>query len=323
MIKYSVIGTSWITKAFIDGAKKVPELSLSGVYSRTKERAEQFKNEVGAKKTFTSLEELCEDDCDFVYVASPNSCHFSQCKYLLENKKSVICEKPITVTADEFRELFDVAQENGVIYFEAIMYMHTKTRKTLIDAVKKLGSITSAHIDYSQLSSKYPALKRGELPNIFNPEMKTGALNDLGIYCVYPVVDLFGIPKKIVPVQTFLSTGADGCGSAEFVYDSFQVSITYSKLAESRAPSQILGDAGTLTIGKISQLSEIKLYGNDGNCEIISGEFEKSELMKNEALSMVSFLSNPKESRDFYLECAKMSENVLSCMEKMRTLFEV
>lgn len=323
MIKYSVIGTSWITKAFIDGAKKVSELSLSGVYSRTKERGEEFKKEVGAEKVFTTLKELSEDDCDFVYVASPNSCHFSQCKYLLENKKSVICEKPITVTADEFRELFAIAEKNGVIYFEAIMYMHSPERKKLLKEVKSLGSVTSAHIDYSQLSSKYPALKRGELPNIFNPEMKTGALNDLGIYCVYPVVDLFGIPKKIVPAMTFLETGADGCGSAEFIYEGLQVSVTYSKLAESRAPSQILGDGGTLTIDKISQLSGMKCFDNEGKYEIITGEFEKSELMANEARSMVWFLSEQKKSREFYIECAKISENVLLCMEKMRTEREV
>lgn len=319
MITYSVIGTSWITKAFIDGAKKLPELSLSGVYSRTRERGEEFKNEVGAKEVFTSLCDLAKSDCDFVYVASPNSCHFLQCKYLLEHKKNVICEKPVTITAEEFRELFALAEKNGVIYFEAIMYMHTPERKKLLNAVKKLGSITSAHIDYSQLSSKYDALKRGELPNIFNPKMKTGALNDLGIYCVYPVADIFGVPKKIIPAQTILSTGADGCGSAEFMYDSLQVTVTYSKLAESRTSSQILGDRGTLTIEKISQLAGMKLFDNDGNCEVISEYFEKSELMANEARSMVWFLTKPRESREFYLECAEMSERVISLMEKMRT----
>lgn len=323
MIKYSVIGTSWITKAFIDGAKTVPELSLSCVYSRTKERGEMFKNEVGAEKAVTSLEELVSEDCDFVYAASPNSCHFSQCKYLLEHKKSVICEKPITVTANEFKELFEIAEKNGVIYFEAIMYMHSPKRKEFLNAIKKLGNITSAHVDYSQLSSKYPALKNGELPNIFNPEMKTGALNDLGIYCVYPVVDAFGIPEKIIPAQTFLNTGADGCGSAEFMYDGMQVTVTYSKLAESRAGSQILGDSGTLTIGKISQLAGMKLFDGNGNFETISGEEEKRVLMANEARSMVRFLKNSAESREFYLECAEMSEKVLLCMEKMRTEREV
>ena len=318
MIKYSVIGTSWITKAFIDGAKLVPELSLSGVFSRTKERGEAFAAETGAKKVFTSLFEIASDDCDFVYVASPNSCHFEQCKYLLSHKKSVICEKPVTITADEFRELFELAEKNGVIYFEAIMYMHSFVRKSFKDATKKLGIITGANIDYSQLSSKYAALKAGGLPNIFNPEMKTGALNDLGIYCVYPTVDLFGMPKEITAARTLLNTGADGSGSAAFLYDGFQVNITYSKLGQSRGVSQIFGDCGTLAVESISQLSGITLYDNCGKAFSVAGDFEKARLMANEAESMVRFLTDFENNRDFYFECAKLSRDVLLCMEKMR-----
>lgn len=318
MIKYSVIGTSWITKAFIDGTRLVPGLSLSGVFSRTKERGEEFAKETGAKKVFTSLFELSRDDCDFVYVASPNSCHFEQCKYLLEHKKSVICEKPITITAGEFSELFELAEKNGVIYFEAIMYMHSPVRKSFKKALQKLGVITSANIDYSQLSSKYPALKAGSLPNIFNPKMKAGALNDLGIYCVYPTVDLFGMPKEIIAARTLLDTGADGCGSASFLYNGFQVNITYSKLGQSRGVSQIMGDCGTLSVESVSQLSGITLFNNGGEQFEIAGDFEKARLMANEAESMVRFLSDYENNRDFYFECAKMSHDVLLCMEKMR-----
>ena len=44
MIKYSVIGTSWITESFIDGAKLYDELLLDGVYSRSREKGEEFLN---------------------------------------------------------------------------------------------------------------------------------------------------------------------------------------------------------------------------------------------------------------------------------------
>ncbi|MBO5856777.1 MAG: Gfo/Idh/MocA family oxidoreductase, partial [Clostridia bacterium] len=225
-IKYSVIGTSWITNSFIEGANTVEGLQLDGVYSRSEEKGKAFCEKVGAQRVFKSIEEVADSDTDFVYVASPNSCHYEQCKFLLENKKSVLCEKPITTTSEEFSKLFFLAEENNVRYFEAIMYMHTPLRQVLKDAVSKIGNIRSATIDFSQLSSKYQALKNGELPNIFNPAMKTGALNDLGIYCVYPVIDLFGMPEKITPIQHFLHTGADGSGSAAFEYKDKLVTIT-------------------------------------------------------------------------------------------------
>ncbi len=316
MIKYSVIGTSWITRSFIEGAEGVDSLVLDGVYSRSREKGETFARETGALRVFTSFDELTQSDTELVYVASPNVCHYSQCKSLLEAGKHVICEKPITITADEFSELVSLASAKKLVYFEAIMYMHSKGRAILKNAVAKIGKIRSATFDFSQLSSKYPALVNGDLPNIFNPEMKTGALNDLGIYCVYPAVDLFGMPEEIIPSQHFLSTGADGCGSAVFRYSDKLITITYSKIGQSRGVSQIFGDKGTITIGSISQTDEISVYDNKGEKTVLLPDIEKKYLMGNEAVSAVEFIENSES--EFLKECQDMNLKVLRCMERMR-----
>jgi predicted dehydrogenase len=90
MIKYSVIGTSWITESFIQGARLVDDLVLDGVYSRSVEKGGAFAEKTGAKRVFSDFSELLSSDTDLVYVASPNSCHYDQCKALLKNKKHVI-----------------------------------------------------------------------------------------------------------------------------------------------------------------------------------------------------------------------------------------
>jgi predicted dehydrogenase len=154
MVKYSVIGTSWITKSFIEGADFLSSMVLDGVYSRSYEKGRTFADETGAKRVFMSLCDLAESDTDLVYVASPNVCHYEQCKFLLESGKHVICEKPITITAQEFRELCEVARKKGLVYFEAIMYMHTCNRERLRAAVNSIGNVRSATFDFSQLSSK-------------------------------------------------------------------------------------------------------------------------------------------------------------------------
>lgn len=318
MVKYSVIGTSWITNSFIQGASLTKKLLLDGVCSRSEEKGRRFAQETGAVKVFKDFSVLLSSDTELVYVASPNVCHYEQCKALLENKKHVICEKPITVTLEQFRELSALADKNGVIYFEAIMYMHSPARKILKNAVQSLGNIRSATFDFSQLSSKYAALKKGELPNIFNPEMKTGALNDLGIYCVYPAVDLFGVPENIVPVQHFLHTGADGCGSAVFQYKDKLVSIIYSKVGQSRSPSQIMGDEGTITLGSISQTDNIYLYNNKGEKTELVPDIDKKFHMGNEAESAYNFITDFENNKDLYFECREINEKVLYCMEKMR-----
>ncbi len=318
MIKYSVIGTSWISRSFIDGASLHQGLILDGVYSRSAEKGKAFAEATGAKRVFTDFTSLLQSDTDLVYVASPNVCHFSQCKELLQNNKHVICEKPITITLSEYKELSSIAESKGLVYFEAIMYMHSPARAVLKDAVKKLGKIQSANIDFSQLSSKYPALMRGENPNIFNPEMKTGALNDLGIYCVYPVVDIFGVPKEIIPCQNFLFTGADGSGSAVFKYDDKMITITYSKVGQSRGVSQIMGDLGTITIGSISQTDNIYLYDNNGVATELVPDIDKKYHMGNEALNALNFIEDMANHKALYDQCREINEKVLYCMEKMR-----
>lgn len=318
MIKYSVIGTSWITRSFIDGASLHKGIVLDGVYSRSPQKGQDFASSTGAQRFFSDFEELLHSDTDLVYVASPNVCHYEQCKLLLENNKHVICEKPITITSAEFSELSSLADSKGLVYFEAIMYMHSPARQVLKDAVGKIGAVRSANIDFSQLSSKYPALLRGENPNIFNPQMKTGALNDLGIYCVYPVVDLFGMPQRIIPSQHFLSTGADGNGSAVFVYEDKLVTITYSKVGQSRGVSQIMGDNGTIAIGSISQTDNISLYDNNGARTELVPDIDKKYHMGNEALSALRFIEDMDNFKEHYLECRQLNEKVLTCMEKMR-----
>ena len=66
------------------------------------------------------------------------------------------------------------------------MYLHLPQRKLLEDTLQQLGQISLVKLDFCQRSSKLDRYLQGELPNIFNPALETGALMDLGVYCVYP-----------------------------------------------------------------------------------------------------------------------------------------
>ena len=298
MVKFAVIGTGWIAEEFVKGTKHVEGLEFSAVYSRSKEKGKAFAQPFGGAEIFDDINALAKSDVDAVYIASPNSLHYEQSKLMLQNGKHVICEKPITVEPEEFEELRALAQEKGLVYMEAIMYMHLPARKTLKKALENLGEITTAHFDFSQLSSKYPALKRGELPNIFNPKFATGCLMDLGIYCVYPALDLFGEPKKITSTAGFLSTGADGYGTTVFDYEDKQVTLTFSKVGQSRFGSQIFGDNGTISTPSISKLVNVSYFDNDGNETALTPDAEKHVLMSYEAQSFYNYITNPEAKQE-------------------------
>ena len=318
MVKFAVIGTGWIAESFVEGTKLVDGLEFSAVYSRSKEKGESFAKPFGGAEVFDNIDNLAKSDVDAVYIASPNSLHYEQSKLMLENGKHVICEKPITVEPEEFRELRALAQSKNLVYMEAIMYMHLPARAVFRKAIESLGEITTAHFDFSQLSSKYPALKRGELPNIFNPEFATGCLMDLGIYCVYPALDLFGEPKKITSTAGFLSTGADGYGTTVFDYDDKQVTLTFSKVGQSRFGSQIFGDNGTLATPSISKLTDISYFDNNGNETALTGDTEKHVLMSYEAQSFYNYITSP-EARQ---ELESINDLTLAVSKTMKAIRE-
>ncbi len=299
MVKYAVIGTGWIAVEFVKGTQLVDGLEFLAVYSRSKEKGKEFSKQFGEVTVFDDINELAKSDVDAVYIASPNSLHYEQSKLMLENGKHVICEKPITVEPEEFRELRALADKKGLIYMEAIMYMHLPARKVLREWAAKLGEITTAQFDFSQLSSKYPAFKRGELPNIFNPKFATGCLMDLGIYCVYPALDLFGEPKEVMSAAGFLETGADGYGTTVFDYGNKQITLTFSKLGQSRFGSQILGDNGTLATPSISKLTNLSYFDNDGKEIVLTQDIEKHVLMSYEAQSFYNYITNEQTRKEY------------------------
>jgi len=237
---------------------------------------------------------------------------------MLQSGKHVICEKPITVEPEELAELQALATEKGLIYIEAIMYMFNPAANLLKEAIKKIGRITSVHFDFSQLSSKYPAYLEGKLPNIFNPALATGCLMDLGIYCVYPALDLFGMPERITACAHFMESGADGSDNAAFLYNDKLVNLTCSKLGQDRLGSQIFGDEGTITIESISKLINMKLIDNNGNVTEIIGDVPKERIMGYEAEAFEKFIKNPDDP--YYETVRERALQVSKVMKEMRDI---
>lgn len=292
MLRFGVIGTSWITRSFISGALLTGQMQPVAVCSRDETRGAAFAADFGDLTVFTSPEAMADSGIiDAVYIASPNSLHAAQSRIFLSRGISVLCEKPITVMPDELEELNTLADQNGAIFLEALIGVHLPQRKRMHEAVAKLGRVSLARFDFSQLSSKYPALQAGELPNIFNPRFATGGLMDLGIYCVFPAVDLFGMPNRIAASAGFLSTGADGFGCGVLSYPDKEVHITYSKIGQSAVGSEIIGDNGTLVIPSISQLTHMRLIKNDGTVETVSEAMDRPTQMSFEAADFARYVS--------------------------------
>ena len=319
MLRFGTVGSGWIADEYIQGAKDSGLWELTAVYSRTQQRAQEYAARHGAPHTFTSLEEMASSDAlDAVYIASPNALHYEQSKLFLQHGKHVICEKPLCAQADRVRELQAIAQEHGVVFLEAIMFLHLPQRKLLEDTLAKLGKLSMVKLDFCQRSSKLDGYLNGQLPNIFNPAMEAGALMDLGVYCVYPALTLFGEPDSFTIDPQMLDSGVDGAGIMTLRYPDKLVTLTYSKLGQAGANSDFQGTEGTLSVESISRIAGLSLWRKDGTVEQLYGNDEKYKLMGWEAKDFYRYITQPEETREEYQRCCSLALDVAELLEALR-----
>lgn len=257
-VRFGVVGTNFITDWVIAGARQDPRFQLSAVCSRTPERAALFAARHGIPYQFTSLEAMAGSPAvDAVYIASPNFMHARQSILCMSHGKHVLCEKPLASNAAEARQMVAASQKYHVTLMEAMKSTLNPNFIKLMRDVGRAGRLRRYFASYCQYSSRYDRLKAGELPNAFNPACSNGALMDIGIYTIYPMVALFGRPREVRASGILLPSGADGQGSVTFLYDGMEANVVYSKIADSHLPSEIQGEEGTIVMNHISRLSRL------------------------------------------------------------------
>ncbi|MEF3302574.1 Gfo/Idh/MocA family protein [Paenibacillus sp. GYB003] len=273
MIRFGIIGTNWITESFLQAAREVDGFALTAVYSRTEERAREFADKHGAAHAYTDVEEMASGGrIDAVYIASPNSFHAAHALACMKHGVHVLCEKPIASNAAELRRMIEAARERGVVLMEAMKSTLLPNFGAVRDHLPELGKVRRYVAGYCQYSSRYDAYKQGTVLNAFNPIFSNGALMDLGVYCIYPLVVLFGKPERIRANAILLDSGVDGEGSLLLGYPDMDAVIHYSKIADSSLPSEIQGERGTMTIAKISQMESVRIRYRDGSVADLTRE---------------------------------------------------
>lgn len=270
-VRFAVIGTNTITDKFINGGSADPRFALTAVVSRAEDTGKAFAEKHSVPYVFTSVEDMAAcQEVDAVYIASPNALHASQAMICMNAGKHVLCEKPVASNSRELRAMIDCAKRNGVTFMEALKPLTTPNFKVVLESIGKLGKLRRYFSGYCQYSSRYDAFKEGTVLNAFKPELSSGALLDIGIYTIYPMVVLFGRPRGIKATGSLLSTGVDAQGTVLFDYGDMEASVIYSKVANSTLPTEIAGEKGNLILDRIGQIGRVSLKMRDGELQDIS-----------------------------------------------------
>ena len=260
-IRLGTIGSGVIVRSVLGNGLKTPGIRLTAVYSRSQEKGDALAAEFGAEKVYTDMDAfLADEDTNFVYIATPNLLHYPQAKKALLAGKNVILEKPFCTTADHARELVTLAREKGLFLIDAVPTAFLPNLEVLKEALPKIGKVKLVQANYSQYSSRYDLLLKGEMPNIFNPEFAGGCLMDINFYNLYLNIALFGKPLDAMYYPNIYPGAADTSGIVVMNYDGFVSESAGAKDTWGVNFFQIEGETGYIYVaGGSNGLAEVRV----------------------------------------------------------------
>ncbi len=180
-MKWGILATGTIAKKFASTLKQMGEENeqLVAVGSRHMESALSFAQQYDIPHFYDSYEALAADpEVEVIYVATPNTLHYENCKLCLEHGKHVLCEKPFTINEEQARMLYEMAEKKGLFIMEAFwiwfLPLYDKIKSIIKDGV--IGEVKKITCQYGFAASGARKDRK------FDSALGGGALLDIGIY---------------------------------------------------------------------------------------------------------------------------------------------
>eukprot|EP00941_MAST-03F_sp_MAST-3F-sp1_P004679 g4679.t1 len=286
-IKIGILGTSSIAKyAMINPASRLCDVEIVAVASRELNRASLYAAKHNIPKAYSYTELLADDSIDAVYIGIPTLHHFQWSLKALRAKKSVLIEKPFTISHSHGEMLAQVARENKVLLFEGFHYKFHPSIKLLKKLVQeKIGEISKVVI-HASLPSPSNVLSSWMNKNkiVTTTPHEHRKMLDRYCYCINIVSYLFEDKMKVK--NTTLRSGF-----AEFTLEGRNTTTYITATKESLIPDW-----------------SIKVFGEDGKIEfanfLFPNLFHKLQIVKeNESVVVkTDYGEDGKSTFEFQLE---------------------
>lgn len=188
-ISLGIVGTGRIAERFVPESKFVSGCQIIGVHSRTIEKAQSFAERHELYFHTNKYEDLLKQ-VDAVYIATPHQFHYSMAKQALEQGVHVLCEKPITLSTEELKTLYRIAEEKHLVIVEAVKTSYAPGFIRLVEIAKSgiIGNIKSVEACFTKLADE----NTREMQN----DGFGGSVNELSTYPLTAIAQLLGKPKS-------------------------------------------------------------------------------------------------------------------------------
>ena len=256
--RWGILGPGIIAHEFANDFQFVENAELIAVASRNLSRAEEFATKYNIPSAYGSYETLYQDqNIDAIYIATPHNFHLQQSLDALKQGKSVLCEKPITISPQELELLLKGAQESNAYLVEGMWtyflpVMH-KAQQWIAEG--RLGEIYHVKADFGY---PVPFDSNGRM---YNPDLAGGSLLDMGVYVVAMAwLFLKQEPSAIRVIARNASTGVDNDVSIQFEYPNAAASLTTAFRCKLHNWAFIIGEKGYIAIPDFWRARECFFY---------------------------------------------------------------
>lgn len=182
MIKWGVVGLGNMANQFANAVKKLKNAKLVAAASKSEIRLKNFSKEhkISDNYLFNSYNDLINSNIiDAVYISTLNNTHIELIDKCVENKKNILCEKPIGINIKEVKSIYEKIKKTKIYFNEAIAYRsHPQTieLKKLIDE-NEIGKIKKIESSFG-----FKVRKIDKNSRLFNKDLGGGAILDIGCY---------------------------------------------------------------------------------------------------------------------------------------------
>jgi len=184
-IRIGMIGNGRIASRFVAEARTVGTTEVACIYNPKIESAKAFAKEHDIPLATDQLDRLV-DAVDAVYIAVPHQFHYDYAKRMLLSGKHVLCEKPLCFSGDQARELFQIAEERGLILMEAMKTNYCPGFQAILTLIQR-GEIGQV-VDVEAAFTRIPKTNVREVWDAQNG----GSFTEFGTYAMLPIVKFLG-----------------------------------------------------------------------------------------------------------------------------------
>ncbi|MDQ1397459.1 MAG: D-xylose 1-dehydrogenase D-xylono,5-lactone-forming [Acidimicrobiaceae bacterium] len=273
-LAWGVIGaTSQVAQlAVLPALAASPKCRLVAVGSQSRGGDEYDRH--GAERAYRTYDEvLANPDVEAVYIPLPNSLHPEWTIRAAAAGKHVLCEKPLASTAAEAETMAAACAKAGVALMEAYMTPFHPRSTMLHDTLRsgRLGPLRFARTAFTGV------LQRPD-DHRWRPEMGGGALLDVGIYCLAPLLAAAGrLPTAVSAAATMTGSGVDSsCAGWLDFGDGFSAGFECSFDTPERQIVEVVGTDAAITVERSFTPglpdTEITVLHRDGRREVLTSQ---------------------------------------------------